>query len=76
MTVVIDLRGSRNRSVANGLPSKQRLETCVHVGRPTGDFVECVSCQGRVRLRVFACDIHETTDSKRCLACRDYKAKT
>ncbi|MCI0459761.1 MAG: hypothetical protein L0Z62_22655 [Gemmataceae bacterium] len=33
---------------------------CVHLGAETGETGECVSCWGRVKLKVFGCVVHGT----------------
>jgi len=34
------------------------LPVCVHLGEPTGELRDCLTCQG-VRLKVFACEVYE-----------------
>lgn len=38
---------------------------CVHRGEPTGQKVECPTCNGRVELKVFTCEIHESCTIKK-----------
>lgn len=48
--------------VASGVraaPARRPLD-CVHLGRPTGEVVECQSCSGTVRLKLFDCARHGT----------------
>lgn len=53
---------------------------CGHRGSPTGDTKECLSCQGKVSLKIFYCNVHqECTIAKRvdgvkgcCKDCPDY----
>lgn len=33
---------------------------CPHLGKPTGDTVQCPTCSGVVHLKVFDCKIHGT----------------
>lgn len=58
---------------------KERVH-CQHLGQPTG-FVECPTCQGNVRLKVFGCEIHNAATMKKpmagiacCATCREYVA--
>jgi len=51
---------------------------CSHRGESTRS-VECNSCRGRVRVKVFACDLHEECTIKKragelktCLGCTDH----
>lgn len=55
------------------------LGVCQHLGPATG-FVECPACQGNVRLKVFACEIHKSATMKNpinglacCAVCREYQ---
>lgn len=57
---------------------KPRTQRCQHLGPATG-FVECPTCQGNVRLKVFACEIHKAATIKKpmnglacCSTCKDY----
>lgn len=59
-------------------PKQDRSRPCQHLGQPIG-FVECPTCNGNVRLKVFACDIHQQTTMKKpmsgiacCATCREY----
>ena len=54
---------------------------CNYLIQPTG-FIECPTCQGNVRLKVFACDLHgQCTVAKAldgiacCATCRDYSPR-
>src|SRR4051794_10412603 len=40
-------------------PPPPRLLPCVHLGAPTGATVDCPTCTGHVRLKLFACTLHE-----------------
>jgi hypothetical protein len=44
---------------------------CAWLGAPTGDLVECPTCSGTVKLKVFACQLFETTHSRQCAACHE-----
>lgn len=53
-------------------------QRCQHLGPPTG-FVECETCQGNVRLKVFACEIHQAATMAKpmnglacCATCKEY----
>lgn len=57
----------------------QRTQRCQHLGPPTG-FVECPTCNGNVRLKVFACDKFTQATMKKpmnglacCATCREYQ---
>lgn len=39
------------------VPSRSPLP-CVHLGPATGEMVECPTCSGTVRLKVFGCSVH------------------
>lgn len=41
---------------------------CVHRGDPTGQAVECPSCGGHVRIKLFGCGIHGTCTTERQVA--------
>ncbi len=54
---------------------------CVHLGPPTGEFRDCPTCSGNVRLKVMGCGVHTTTTVGRkvdgvacCVGCPDFKA--
>lgn len=56
----------------------QRIQRCQHLGPPTG-FVECPTCNGNVRLKVFVCEIHKAATVKKpmaglacCATCAQY----
>lgn len=58
---------------------KPRTQRCQHLGQPTG-FVECETCQGNVRLKVFACEKFMQATMKKpmnglacCAVCREYQ---
>ncbi len=58
-----------------------RKGNCVHFGEQNG-LIDCQSCQGTVKLKTFACAVHETcTLGKRldgiacCAGCDDYRSK-
>lgn len=61
--------------------SKARGLSCAHLGAPTGETRLCGTCQGDVRLKVFACAKHLACVPTRkveglacCLDCPDYQA--
>lgn len=52
---------------------------CVHRGEPTGEAIQCPTCEGNVALKVLACTVHgECTVAKKvdgkacCQGCPDY----
>ncbi len=54
---------------------------CIHLGEPIGETVECQSCNGTVKLKLFACAVHgKCTTAKKvdayaaCPGCKDYSA--
>lgn len=58
---------------------KQAIGQCQHLRQPVGE-VECPSCQGRVRVKVFGCEIHQKCtiakmieDTVCCAICPDYQ---
>ncbi len=55
--------------------SKTMIADCVFLGNATG-YRECKSCQGNVRLKVFACQhpAHESTTIQECRKCKDYQS--
>lgn len=55
-----------------------KCNPCLHFGNPTGDLVDCVSCNGKTKLKVFGCVIHskcvptgDTDLVKVCISCTD-----
>lgn len=67
-------RASGTKSPARAKPINKLL-TCTHRGEPTGDTIECDTCKGKTRLKVFACAVHNITDAKFCRGCKEYEAK-
>ncbi len=54
---------------------------CVHLGPPTGQFRDCPTCSGNVRLKVMGCGVHTTCTVGRkvdgvacCVGCTEFKA--
>ncbi len=59
------------------LSAMPRKFDCRFLGEATGETEECPSCQGTVKLKVFACGHEErgpVTTSKRCNGCPGYEA--
>lgn len=54
---------------------EQRIGDCEYLGAVTGDVEECVTCAGRIRLKLFGCEIHGTTTKRNCGTCPDWKEK-
>ena len=61
------------------LPSRPAKQPCIHFGEQNG-LIDCSTCQGTVKLKTFACAVHETcTLGKRldgiacCAGCDDYE---
>jgi hypothetical protein len=59
---------------------KTGIVGCLHRGDPTGEEVDCPGCNGRVRIKIYSCDLHgkctlskETPGVKRCSTCHDYR---
>ncbi len=57
----------------------QRKPPCVHLGPPTGATVECPTCSGSVRLKVFACEVYgacvlaaKPAGVRSCVGCGEY----
>lgn len=68
------LRGKPALKIVPRLP-----DACANLKAPTGESVECGSCQGRVSLKLFECQVHGTcTIGKKvdgracCKGCPDY----
>jgi hypothetical protein len=40
------------------VPQIDTLPDCIHLGKPTEQFIECPSCQGNVRLRLHECSAY------------------
>lgn len=60
----------------------RRESPCLHRGEVVGE-VECSSCKGRVRIKVFACAVHGDCTIRRvpgdrsdCDSCDEYSAAT
>jgi hypothetical protein len=68
-----DAQSPRPASGAIPAPSSVRFDPmdCAWLGPPTGDLVECPTCSGTVKLKVFACQLFETTHSRQCAACHE-----
>lgn len=66
--------GPPRKTVAADVP-------CVHLGDPTGEKVECKTCAGRVKLKVYSCEVHGTCTIKTrhdgasgcCAGCKEYQ---
>ena len=63
------------------LPPTPKHGPCANIGNPTGATVECPTCNGKVRLKLFACAAHgQCTTGKRvagvacCVGCGEYAA--
>jgi hypothetical protein len=74
-----DLNGRSSDEIITAL-SLAPESPCIHRGESTRS-VECNSCRGRVRVKVFACSVHgECTIKKRagelktCLGCVDHES--
>jgi hypothetical protein len=58
-----------------------RTAPCIYLGEPTGEKVECESCQGKVELKMFACACHGKCTVQKaisglacCAICADFQA--
>lgn len=52
---------------------------CRHLGKPTGETIECTSCRGRVSLKVYGCAVHrwcllgkKVQEYGCCATCNEY----
>jgi hypothetical protein len=81
-----DYRALWDGTAVETLEAKIRLQPrdrdCIHLGGATGQLIECPSCQGNVRVKLFACALHGTTSLRKavvghtcCLICPDYLAR-
>ena len=59
-----------------------RSSRCAHLGAPTGETVPCVTCSGRVELKLFACAVYGSCvpaanrpGVKSCAGCGEYRAQ-
>jgi hypothetical protein len=59
-----------------GTPAADRAPPCYWLGKQVGE-TECASCQGRVRLKLFACGHpqHELATLRDCAACGDFEER-
>lgn len=54
--------------------------TCIHLGKWTGELVECHTCKGKVQLKIISCDIHgkctvakQIPETACCSTCPDHR---
>lgn len=59
-------------------PERVKERECRHLGKETEETVECVTCQGRVRLKLMSCAVHGRCTTRKpvngvacCVGCKD-----
>ena len=60
-----------------------RKVACISLGDWTGELIECLSCQGTVKLKIMSCNIHKKCTLEKplhgvqcCQLCKDYNPKS
>lgn len=50
-----------------------RSAPCIHLGQQLG-LEECNTCQGRVRKKIYHCELHAKCTISQCRQCSDYQS--